>query len=418
MATGKITKRLVDSLKAEAASEGRTLYMWDEGLTGFGLVATRTGAASYFVEYRLGGRGTPSKRVTIGKHGALTPDAARKLAQERLGEVAKGRDVAQEKQDTRRKLAAGTFKDAVERYLATKGKGNKSWPETQRLLEYDAVPALGSKPMVSVTRGDVTALIDRTEARSHSVARALFAALRPVFPWAVDRGIIHNNPIADLTGPTPLPSRSRVLNQDEISALWTATKALGWPFGPLYRFLLLSGQRREEVAGMRWDEIDLDKRQWTLPAERAKNKLKHTVDLSPQMMKLLLEEVLPAVGFEGEGLVFTTTGKTPVSGFSKIKARLDGLMTQELGRAPEPWRNHDLRRTMATLMGEELEIDPGVIERILNHISGSQGGLQGIYQRQQYKAKRKAAMLAWGAWIERLVADESASNVVALGSSR
>jgi integrase len=230
-----------------------------------------------------------------------------------------------------------------------------------------------------------------------------------MFRWAVDRGIVDVNPITDLRGPAPLPSRCRVLSADEIKAFWKAIERLGWPFYPIYRLLLLTGQRREEVAGMRWEELDLDKAIWIMPAERAKNKLAHTVDLSPQVVAILAN--LPLMS---EGLVFTTTGNTPVSGFSKVKARLDKVMRSELGRELEAWRNHDLRRTMATLMGEELEIDPGVIERILNNLSGSQGGLQGVYQRQQYKAKRKAAMFAWGAWVERLVKDEDASNVVAL----
>ncbi len=409
MATGKITKRLIDGLRARARVDGRTLYAWDEDLTGFGIVVTKTGAASYFIEYRLGGRGTPSKRVSIGKHGALTPDQARTLAKCKLGEVAKGRDVAQEKREARRKLAAGTFREVAERYLATNGRGNKSWPETRRLLEHDAVPGLGNKPMVMVTRGDVAALLDNVAARTPSVARALFAALRPMFRWAVDRGIVDVNPITDLRGPAPLTSRSRVLRTDEIKALWKVTERLGWPFGSLYRLLLLTGQRREEVAGMQWAELNLDEGIWTIPAERAKNKLAHTVDLSPQVVTILAQ--LPVMG---EGLVFTTTGNTPVSGFSRIKARLNKLMESELGSEVEAWRNHDLRRTMATLMGEELAIDPGVIERILNHLSGSQGGLQGVYQRQQYKAKRKAAMLAWGAWVERLVESEDAANILAL----
>jgi integrase len=409
MATGKITKRLVDGLRARARADGRTLYAWDEDLTGFGLVATKTGAASYFIEYRLGGRGTPSKRVSIGKHGALTPDQARVLAKGKLGEVAKGRDVAQEKREARRRLAAGTFKEVAERYLMTNGRSNKSWSETRRLLEYDALPELGNKPMVTVTRADVATLLDNVAARKPSVARALFAALRPMFRWAVDRGIVDVNPITDLRGPAPLPSRCRVLSADEIKTFWKAIERLGWPFYPIYRLLLLTGQRREEVAGMRWVELDLDKAIWIMPAERAKNKLAHTVDLSPQVVAILAN--LPLMS---EGLVFTTTGNTPVSGFSMVKARLDKAMWSELGRGLEAWRNADLRRTMATLMGEELEIDPGVIERILNPLQRSQGGSQGAYQRQQYNAQRKAAMFAWGAWVERLVKDEDASNVVAL----
>ena len=201
MATGKVTKRLVDAKISEAKSAGKTCYVWDADLTGFGVLATKAGGASYFVEYRIGGRGTPSRRVTIGKHGALTPDQARQIAKGKLGDVAKGRDVAQERKDSRRKLSAGTFKDAVERYLATNGKTNKSWPETRRLLEFDAVPVLGNKPMVTVSRSDIAALLDNTAQRSPAVAQALFARLRPLFKWARDRGIIENNPIADLKGP-------------------------------------------------------------------------------------------------------------------------------------------------------------------------------------------------------------------------
>jgi len=414
MATGRITKRLVDALIAEAKRTGRTLITWDEDLTRFGVLATKTGAVAYVIQYRMGGRGTQTKRVTLGKHGALTPDEARKLASTKLGEVDKGRDVAQEKKDTRRKLAAGTFKDAVEKYLSLNGKTNKSWPETKRLLEYDAVVVLGSKPMTTITRADVAGLLDDTAQRSHSVARALFAALRPMFRWCRDRGIIEVNPISDLKGPAPLSSRDRVLTKDEIKSFWTATNELGWPFGPLNRFALLTGQRcREEIANMHWQEVDLSRAVWTIPAERAKNGKEHEVDLSPQALAVL--ESLPG---ERKGLVFTTTGKTAVSGFSKAKGRLDALMANVLGGEVKPWRYHDLRRTMATLMGEELEIDAGVIERVLNHISGSQGGLQGVYQRQAYRQKRKAAMLAWGNFIEHLVCGDMPANIVAFPEHR
>jgi integrase len=336
--------------------------------------------------------------------------------------------VAQERQDARRKIAAGTFKEAVERYLAANGKNNKSWPETRRLLETDAVAALGSKPMATVSRGDVAALIDDVALRSYSVARALFAAIRPLFRWCRDRGIIEVNPILDFKGPAPLPSRERVLDAAEIKACWKAADAVGWPFGPLYKLLLLTGQRRQEVAGMAWREIDLKGAIWTIPAARAKNGKAHVVDLSPQAIAVL--ESLPG---ERRGLVFTTTGTTPVSGFSKVKARLDRIVAAELrsradGEAEcegmRPWRNHDLRRSMATLMGDDLEIDPGVIERVQNRISGTQAGVQGTYQRQKYRPKRKAAMLAWGAYVERLTAEEGASgdapasNVAAAGASQ
>ncbi|MGA7327335.1 MAG: tyrosine-type recombinase/integrase [Rhodomicrobium sp.] len=404
MAKGRITKRLVDELIADAKSAGKALYRWDETLTGFGVLATRTGAASYFIEYRLGGRSAPNRRFSIGKHGTLTPDEARRSAKELLGKVAAGRDVAAEKRDGQRKLATGNFKEVAERYLSLSGNGNKSWPETRRLIEFDAIPVLGKKPMAAITRGDVASLLDKVSLRSPSVARALFAALRPMFRWATDRSIIEQNPILDLKGPPPVAKRRRTLDENELIAFWRAASLLDWPFCPVYRLLLLTGQRREEVAGMRWDELDLDKGIWRLPSkeeyqpQRTKNGEEHFVDLSPQAL-LILKGILG----ERRGLVFTTTGETPVSGFSKVKMRLDKLMSKELGVPMRLWRTHDLRRTLSTMMAEHLDIDEGVIDRIQNHITGTRDGLKGVYQQQQYRDKRRRALLDWGAYVEGLV---------------
>ena len=250
-----LSKRTVDALKEEAKTKGRTLYCYDENLTGFGVYATKAGKASYFVQYRTGGRETPSKRITIGKHGVFTAEQARAFAKEELGKAARGVDLVEAKKFGRCKLAAGTFKDVMERYLSTAGQGNKSWPETRRLLEHDAIPVLGNRPITSIARGDVAALVDKTAARSPAVARALFAQLRPLFKWAQDRGAIEINPIVGFKGPAPVAKRKRTLDHDELKAFWIATGYLDWPFAPVYRLLLLSGQRREEVAGVRWEEI-------------------------------------------------------------------------------------------------------------------------------------------------------------------
>src|SRR5271166_3704949 len=134
----KITKRAVDALRAQSAATGKTIYLWDSELTGFGVVSTKTGACSYFIEYRLGGRGTPSKRMTIGKHGVLTPDEARKLAKEELGKVARGSDVVQEKREAREKLTGQTLLELIERDLAGHAKETRYWTEKRaRLLSDD-----------------------------------------------------------------------------------------------------------------------------------------------------------------------------------------------------------------------------------------------------------------------------------------
>jgi integrase len=154
---------------------------------------------------------------------------------------------------------------------------------------------------------------------------------------------------------------------------------------------------------MRWSEISFERKMWRLPSaeefqpQRTKNGQEHIIDLSPQAVAIL--ESLPRL--QGD-FIFSTTGRTPISGFGKAKARLDAAMGNRLDKPLRPWRVHDIRRTVASLMGEDLDIDQGVIERCLNHLTGTQSGLMGTYQRQQYRAKREHAMIAWGGHIARI----------------
>jgi hypothetical protein len=173
----RLSKRTIDALRSQAQAQGKTLYCYDTLLTGFGVYATRNGAASYFVQYRLGGRGTPSKRMTLGKHGVLTAEQARAVAKEKLGEVAKGFDISLIRRTARQKLAAGTFRDIAEKFLAPNETANRYWRETRRLIEKNAYPAFGAQPITTITRAQIAGLIDETETRSKAVARQLFAAL-------------------------------------------------------------------------------------------------------------------------------------------------------------------------------------------------------------------------------------------------
>jgi integrase len=415
----KISKETVDTLEAKPRPDGSLAdgYLWDAELKGFGCKATPAGRKVFIVQYRIGGRSGKAQRVTLGRFGELTPAEARTRAKAVLGRIAEKQDPAAEERERKRKLAGETFRDVAERFLATKAKPGRYWQQTRRLIEQNAYPGLASKLFATVVRRDVVALLDETEKRSQATARLLFAALRPIFPWAVDRGIIELNPIAGLKGPKPLASRERVLSTDEIKAFWAAAGELGWPFGPFFQLLLLTGQRREEVAGLRRTELDLDAGVWCLPSaqdflpQRTKNGQEHRVDLAPQALRIL-ETLLAG---EHHDLIFSTTGKTSISGFSKAKARLDHIMAAKLSKPLRPWRAHDLRRSMATHMGEQLGIDQGVVERILNHVSGTQGGLMGIYQRQEYREKRRQALMAWGSFVERLTSDQpAADNAVVL----
>jgi integrase len=175
-------------------------------------------------------------------------------------------------------------------------------------------------------------------------------------------------------------------------------------FGPLIRLLRLTGQRRAEVAGMLWSELKdfpSDRALWEIPGYRTKNKRAHLVPLSITACCLLAN--LPRLG----DLIFTTTGDTPVSGFGKVKARLDAridaLRNAESLQPMEPWTLHDLRRTMVTVMNEKLGTPPHIVEAVVNHTSGlAKAGVAGVYNRALYLDDRRQALNAWQAWISHV----------------
>jgi len=421
----RITKRAVDDLRSRAKNEGRTLYLRDEELTGFGALCTKAGTCSYFVEYRLGGRGTAQKRMTIGKHGVSTPDQARQRAKEELGKVARGDDVSQARKEKREKLTSLTFADAAKRYLDLPGTTTEGYSRTKRarLLNSPDIKPIAGKPIALITRADVAAVIDAATVRSPSAALVLHSHLRTVFAWALSRSLIEVDPSAGVPAPAKPKARDRVLSDEELKALWRAASEMSWPWENIFKLLAITGQRREEVAAMRWHELDLDAGEWTIAKERCKNGRAHTVDLHPAAVALLdpLGEAMAARvvrarawANEPDEIVFTTTGRTAVSGFSNAKERLDARMQEILGGRFRPWRTHDLRRTAASGMAA-LGFQPHVIERVLNHVSGAQGGLVSVYQRHEYREERKRAIMAWGAHVMALVSgEECGSNIVPL----
>jgi integrase len=413
----RITKRAVDDLRIKAKAEGRTLYLRDDEVTGFGALCTKTGACSYFVEYRLGGRGTAQKRMTIGKHGVLTPDQARQRAKEELGKVARRVDVVQEKKAARDRLTSLTFADAAKRYLDMPGTTTEGYSRTKRarLLSSPDIKPIAGKPIALITRADVAGVIDAATIRSPSAALVLHSHLRTVFAWALSRSLIEADPSAGVPAPAKPKARDRVLSDEEIKALWQAAGGLSWPWENIFKLLAITGQRREEVAAMRWRELDLDAGEWTIAKERCKNGKAHTVDLHPAAVALLeplgeamADRVVRARAWanEPDEIVFTTTGRTAVSGFSNAKERLDARMQAILGDKFQEWHTHDLRRTAASGMAA-LGFQPHVIERVLNHVSGAQGGVQGTYQRFNYREERKRAILAWGARVMEIVSQEA-----------
>lgn len=417
---GKITKTGVDALIADAKAAKATIFLWDEALAGFGAKAMPSGACIYVVQYRLGGRGTPTKRLTLGKHGKLTPQQARDFAKEKLGETLKGIDVAEHRKEHREKLAGLTFAEAVEKFLKVHAEPTRYWKEKRARLTSGDVKALASKPLSTLSRKHVADAIDRAKARSQAAARLLFSDLRPLFKWAHERELVDANPMTGLRAPKPAEARERTLEDDEIRAFWQAASEASWPFAAIYKLLLLTGARREEVAGMKWSEFDLDAGVWMLPGVRTKNSRDHRIPLPRQAVAILDRRAIAAIkvglGYKDSDLVFSTTGTTSPSGFSKAKRTLDARMQEILGPKFKPWRVHDLRRTCATGM-EHLRVDLRVIEAALNHVSGTKAGIVGVYQRAEHREAVRAAFEAWDARIAEFAGEERPSNVVSLSGA-
>jgi integrase len=229
--------------------------------------------------------------------------------------------------------------------------------------------------------------------------------LKTFFRWAVSEEFIRESPVADLKPPSKNVERDRALSDDEIVAVWSGCDKIGWPYGPLFKLLLLTAQRRNEVGRMEWSEID-DKDIWTIPGKRAKNGKPHIVHLS----RLAVEIIASVPRINGSKYVFTTAGETPVNGWSASKSSLDKHVAVE-----EAWTLHDLRRTAASGMAQ-LGIAPQVVDKVLNHTAGTIKGVARIYNRYEYGDERKASLEAWSRHVESLL-HPAPSNVVAIAKS-
>jgi integrase len=379
----------------------------DRRMPGLYLVLQPSGAKSWAVRYRHAG--TPRKH-TLGSYPAIDLKSARALASKALRAVAEGRDPGREKAQERG--APDTVEAVAAQFLDRhcKRSNRPSTAEaTERQLRLYVLPRWRGRLARDITRRDVLDVLDRVvDAGKPIAANRVLAAVRKMFAWAVSRDIIAASPCAGVKPPAAERSRDRILTDHELRNVWQAAdKPLGGPFGALVKLLILTGQRRDEVAGMKWSEIDLEARLWTLPPERVKNDEKHEVPLSAAAVAVL--QALPRIG---ERFLLTSNGTSPSSGYSKGKRRLDALLPPDM----PGWRLHDLRRTTASGMGR-LGINLPVIEKVLNHSSGSFAGIAGIYQKHTFAEEKRRALDAWGAFVIDLGSDRPRRNVVRLHKS-
>ena len=423
-----------------------------DGTSGLLLVIQPSGAKSWALRYRRPRPDGRMAKLTLGplldERAAdadmrrtqaspelgqpLTLAAARVLAARVKQQRAAGRDPGDDyRKEKARQLAeatarmTSTFGAAVRAYVEDHVRPNlRRWRETAGALglrpgESGLEEIKGGlaerwrdKPLAEIAAADVRALLSETrravpgrEARAGRGAasrrRALHAALSKFYSWAAADYDIPGNPCEKLGRKAP-KARDRKLSDDEVRLFWAACDQLGEPFGPLFKLLLLTGQRRDEVARMSHAELSGDGKTWTLPGERTKNHREHAVPLASAAREII-RNVRRIAGCK---YVFTTNGRTPVSGFSKAKRHLDALAA---GTIPN-WRLHDLRRTCASSMAE-LGVPLQVTEKVLNHVSGSLGGIVSVYHVHDYLKERREALERWAAHVERLVSGRRAKVV-------
>jgi integrase len=402
----ELTTTAIENAKAPPAGKRREIT--DGKVPGLVLRITSNGHKSFCVYYYLGGR---HRRFTLGTYGALTLKTARKLAREALDRVSQGIDPVQHKRQEAAAVHAArenTFEKVCERFIADCAAARqRSWKETARVLRFDAVRAWAERPLSFITKRDVERLLTEVVERGSPVAAIrLLAYLRRLFNWCVRKELLEVSPVVRIDPPAVEESRDRALSLAELRLLWQGCERLGHPFGPCIQLLMLTAARRNEVAHMRWPELRAEDALWVLPRERMKGKQAHEVPLSPQAVAIL--GGLPRIGTEG--LVFTTTGLTPIGGFSAAKRRLDRIVAElavEEGKAlPSPWRLHDLRRSVSTRMADDLAVLPHVVERILGHQGGTISGVAKIYNRARYREECRSALERWAAYLGGQLEDQ------------
>lgn len=403
MATGKVSKRTVDELKAGP----RDQFLWDVDLRGFGAKITKGGVRSYVYQYRMGGREAATKRYSIGTHGSpWTPTSARAEAERLAIAVASGID-PNEANLERRRLAVNL---AFEPYAAIfqMACGGGGWGQmVERTLRLHLVPHLKRKPLRTITRANIAALLDQIPAEKVALRRNTFAVLRRLFRWAVARGDIDRSPCEGMETPRAVTPRDRVLSDAELAQIWEVAGRAGKLIGPIVRLLIATGQRREEVTGLDWSEVDQRESVWTLPRERSKNGNAHIIPLSECAVSIL-QQVAGTMEWPQSGLVFATSGGKRFIGHSKGKQQIDAALRSDSASEMPAWRLHDLRRTVATGF-QRLGIRFEVTEAVLNHAGASRTGVSATYQRHSWAAEKRHALDLWSTHIRTITRTSNGS---------
>jgi integrase len=386
----KLTAKATAALTMPA---GKTDHItWDSEVSGFGyrlrqLAGGKIGR-TWVCQYRHAGA---TRRLLLGSAAVLGAEQARIMARKALGRVANGEDVQASRLDRRNK-DKHAIKAAVADFLKMKQREVRpgTFRELVRYLTGPYFKALHGMPIDTITRRDVATQLNQIIRTNGSIvaghARGAFSGF---FVWALGCGLCESNPVVGTIKLADNPERDRVLTDAELAVIWRACGEDD--YGRCIRLLILLGARRQEVGGMCWSELDLEKGTWALPKNRAKNNRAHVLPLLP--MALAIIRAVPHMasrdtlfGTRRKGLVSWSRGKKMLDARSNVK----------------DWTTHDIRRTVATRMAD-INIAPHIIEAILNHYDGHRRGVAGIYNQSRYGGLVKSALATWEGHILALI---------------
>lgn len=409
----RLTDRSVKALKP--APKGKRVEVWDDLVRGFGVRVTDKGVKTFVTYARF--RGKPTRR-TVGRVDRISLSDARQTAKDWL-EKAGSEDPLEIKRAERRaarEADEASFGAAMEVFIRRHVSRTRGAKDAEREIRKELMPRFADKHLGEITRRDVAKMVGEIRDRGAPYqAHAVFSHVRWFYNWILEQpeyeDFVSSSP-CDRLKPKRLigekKHRTRTLSDEELRAYWHAAGKLGYPYGPLFRLIALTGARKTEAGGARWPEFDMEEGLWTIPPERYKSDKVHVVPLSEDAITLI--EGLPA--FKQGNFVFTTTGgRMPVNGWSKAKTRLDRLMTRALralarkrGDDPkkvrlEPFVTHDVRRTMRTRLSQ-LKIEERVAERVIGH--GPQG-LAKVYDQWAFLDEKREALTAWALKLRTIV---------------
>jgi integrase len=383
----RLTKSAIDALPT---SKSDVVY-WDAGYAGFGVKVTPKGRKVFIVLYRTGGAGSRLRKYTIGPYGRVTLHQARVAAQKVFAAKLEGRDPAAEKRAARRRIVADRVEDLLETFIAQRLSQIRSGGEVARLLRREVGKTWAGRSIHEITKRDVVEVVTAIEQRGAPVAaNKALKVIKTFLRWCVGRAVLDQSPAEGVPLPSKEVARDRVLDDEELAHVILAARKIGGPYGGVVELLALTGQRREEVARLQWEELEFARRIWTLPKSRTKNAKAHVVHLSDQSLA-----VLKRADQRGP-YVFSLLGTKAFQEFSRAKRRLDQLS------GVTAWRLRDLRRTCVSGMAR-LGIAPHVADKILNHQAGTISGVAAVYQRHEFLAERQDALERWGAHVARIV---------------